>query len=136
MCVRGAAGEGGDGESPERADGKGQFQYCFVLGAQRARSPLHTSTKQISESPSKIHAVPKITAMRSGKFTFAWCQAKSSQFVLGAKRGNTYHESMLWMTKQNSLVVSRQDPQVSGRIIETGPIPSGILMMNFNSHWI
>lgn len=45
---------------------KRTFQYRFVLGAQRAPSPLHTSMKHISESPSETHADPKNTAMRWG----------------------------------------------------------------------
>lgn len=97
---------------------KGTFQYRFVLGALRALSLLHTKEKHISKSPSKIHAVPKNTALRCGNFTFARWQAKSRQFILSTKRCNTHCESTLCVTKKNSWVVSCWEPQVSGIIIE------------------
>ena len=95
---------------PRESRWKGTFQYCFVLGAWRALSLLHTKEKHISKSPSKIHSVPKSTAMRCGNFTFARWQARSRQFILSTKRCNTHCESTHWVTKKKSLVVSCRDP--------------------------
>ena len=103
---------------PRESQWKGTFQYRFVLGAWRTLSLLHTKEKHISKSPSKIHAVPKHTAVRCGNFTFALWQAKSRQFILSTKRCNTHCESTLCVTKKNSWVVSCWEPQVSGIIIE------------------
>lgn len=94
---------------PRESRWKGTFQYCFVLGAWRALSLLHTNEKHISKSPSKVHAVPKHTAMRCGNFTFAQWQAKSRQFIPNTKRCNTHYESTLCVIK-NSLVVSCWEP--------------------------
>ena len=107
-----------------------------MLGAQRAWSSLHTSTKQISKSPRKIHEAPKNTAVRRGTFTFAWWQAKSRQLVLGTKRCKTQLISILLGINKTSLVISSPDCKVSERTAENLPISSGILMMNFNFYFI